>query len=111
MCASGKEHNQTSDESLDAIAKNQSELGTGLFLTLDPVSGGDQHQVAIEPGLSYDDCLVRGAQHHAFKWVADSDMSHAEIQNSRFGCSNFDCRDGKRCPTGCLCLSGTKNCV
>lgn len=103
-CGCGK--NQTPNVVWEYIAsqpEKRDELGTGLFLVPDPVSGVMESVVVIASELSYVECAKRGAECLAFKWIPSGYMSEATVREERQNCSSYWCNSNTYCPVGCLC--------
>lgn len=115
MSDCGCSKNQTSVKSLEVLADAASKgelspsrvvTGTGLFVIPDPEVGILETKVVLKDGLTYKDCCLRGQNCLAFKWVADSIMSFADIEKARAErrpCPPSFCRAPIDCPEHCTC--------
>lgn len=91
------------------ITKHGLEMGTGIFLIPDPE--GEQDAGFIKKvfvgDLKYSDCVQRGAQTIAFKWVPVAVRAFAFLQNHP--CTRHRCVD--RCvDDACVCNEATGEC-
>jgi len=108
MCMDGVS-NQTDPESLEVYAKAANKLiskGTGLFVVPAPEKGIMEHRVVVVGDLDYKDCVKRGVDVIAFRWVPDELMTFDEIKAFRDtnSCGDYLCqRDLSGCPRGCIC--------
>jgi hypothetical protein len=105
--------NQTQQDSFDALTKDARESGSGLFAIPAPEAGILEYKVIVVKDISYDECAKRGQNCNAFKWIAASIMSPADVEDNRkrFPCGSYTCPPPLRCPGNCICLIGSQRCA
>lgn len=121
-CSSGK--NQTNDLVFETIAKaglnfrSEEIRGVGIFEVPAPEIGILEYKTVHVDGLTYHECMKRGANCNSFQWIAlgfDYETEAGvltfstmrEIQDHVFAC-NKAC--GSSCPMGCTCFTGDTRC-
>lgn len=55
-----------------SLAPEQASLGTGIFILPNPMQSADAFQTVLVPDLSYEECIERGFNCIAFKWVPEA---------------------------------------
>jgi hypothetical protein len=99
-------HNQTDKDSYEVLAKAASSIGHGLFLVPDPEKGVLEYRSVTVAKLTYGECVKRGSNCVAFKWIAYQIYSAENIESARAKCSGFCNFAGGRCDFGCICDPG-----
>jgi len=111
--------NTTSDKVFAALKaagtnfRSASVTGIGLFVVAAPEKGVLEWKVVEVDGLSYDECMKRGANCESFQWVPKglstqiagksvTINSVADLAQLRGYCDD-SCRGG--CPMGCVCFN------
>jgi hypothetical protein len=88
--------NQTRDE---WITQRDVQRGTGIFVR--QYSGGATRPKEFVESLSYDECIIQGAEALAFKWVPHSVASVSELK--AMPCPREECVDTCVRPA-CVCI-------
>lgn len=102
--------NQTDEKHLKGIKDFTKAMGTGLFLVPAPEIGIMENRVVLVEGLSYSECVKRGAGCQAFKWVPNSKMKYKELVEKRKECKGIGC-PGNNASTWCpWCICGGDMC-
>lgn len=112
-CNCGKD--QTPNEVFDhlkslnatSLSAKESQVGVALFLVPDPESGILEEKVVSVDGISYQECIKRGSNCIAFKWIPSSFKAATEVHAARASsCGQWCGPDRKWCPGLCFCGSG-----
>ena len=87
-------------------------VGTGLFAVPAPQKGILEKDVVVVHDLTYLECIKRGHNCLAFKWVPASVMIGADIIKARAttDCGDISCSEDDDCPPPCLACQDTGYC-
>lgn len=96
-------------QNLNAMSSESEEgqVGLALFLVPDPEAGVLEEKVVFVDGISYRECIKRGNNCIAFKWIPSGYMEASKVHEARAS----DCRqwcgpDRDWCPGLCFCGGG-----
>lgn len=123
MCCGG-DKNRTDPIVFETIEKQGKDfrssdiIGAGIFVIPAPDIGILEYKIVYVDGLSYTECMKRGANCESFPWIAYGFTYSTEEHEVKFSgideiksYSRKNCPAcGSSCPMGCVCFTGDKMC-
>ena len=97
---------QTPEEAFRILGQNPGTKGTGVFLVPAPEEGVLLQTVRFVPNLTYAECVRRGAECGAFKFIPDELVGRADCPECNPGGCGYACPQTS-CPVNCICWRGS----
>lgn len=101
-----EQKNQTAPDVVAAFSRlssGEERIGFGIFIVADPTQPLDGMRKVVVPDLDYDDCVRRGYDCVAFKWLPATEENTRAIKELR-ACDPFPCTNS--CLNQCVCVNG-----